>query len=89
LAILRKLALIQIKPCLKTRLGEISIQTLVSGHILKETGPSVYLGDSTGFWLDSEAEGELTESRSSCYIYKVPRVQFSLTVVSCNVFFAR
>ena len=23
---------------------------------------------------------------SSCYIYKVPRVQFSLPVVSCNVF---
>jgi hypothetical protein len=28
----------------------------------------------------------LTESGFSCYIYKVPRVQFSLPVVSCNVF---
>jgi hypothetical protein len=28
----------------------------------------------------------LTESGVSCYIYKVPRVQFGLPVVSCNVF---
>ena len=46
----------------------------------------VYSDDSAGLCPDLPDGAVLTESGSSCYIYKVPRVQFILFVFIFNFF---